>query len=82
MLLDINLPDGNGLDLIEPIRQQSPQAQVIVTTIFDDQEHIFTALQAGAVGYLLKDLSEAQFIQKLRGIPDGAALSPRVAMRT
>ena len=82
VLLDINLPDGNGLDLIADILQNSPQAQVIITTIFDDQEYIFTALQAGAVGYLLKDLPEEQFILKLQGILNGdPPLSPKVARK-
>lgn len=81
-LVDINLPDGNGLHLIPRILQTSPQASVIVTTILDDQEHILTALQAGAHGYLLKDLSEQQFIRKLRGILKGdPPLSPKVARK-
>lgn len=81
-LVDINLPDGNGLDLITEIRQLSPHAYIITTTIFDDDEHILTALRNGANGYLLKDLSETAFIQKLRGILTGdPPLSPSIARR-
>lgn len=81
-LVDINLPDGNGLDLITEIRQSSPHAYIITTTIFDDDEHILTALRNGANGYLLKDLSETIFIQKLRGILTGdPPLSPSIARR-
>ncbi len=81
-LVDISLPDGNGLSLIPLILQVSPQAAVVVTTILDDQEHILTALQTGANGYLLKDLSEEQFINKLRGILRGdPPLSPKVARK-
>ena len=81
-LVDISLPDGNGLSLIPLILQASPQAAVVVTTILDDQEHILTALQAGASGYLLKDLPEDQFIHKLRGILRGdPPLSPKVARK-
>lgn len=81
-LVDISLPDGNGLGLIPPILQASPQATVVVTTIMDDQEHILNALQAGANGYLLKDLPEDQFIHKLRGILRGdPPLSPKVARK-
>ncbi|MEB4591939.1 response regulator transcription factor [Candidatus Thiothrix sp. Deng01] len=81
-LVDISLPDGNGLDLIPVILQASPQAVVVVTTIMDDQEHILTALQAGASGYLLKDLPEEQFVRKLRGILLGdPPLSPKVARK-
>lgn len=81
-LVDINLPDGNGLDLITEIRQSSPHAYIITMTIFDDDEHILTALRNGANGYLLKDLSETVFIQKLRGIITGdPPLSPSIARR-
>ncbi len=81
-LVDISLPDGNGLSLIPLILQASPQAAVVVTTILDDQEHILTALQTGASGYLLKDLPEEQFIHKLRGILRGdPPLSPKVARK-
>lgn len=81
-LVDINLPDGNGLDLIGCIRASSPNAYIITSTIFDDDEHIITALRNGANGYLLKDLSETVFIQKLRGIMTGdPPLSPSIARR-
>jgi len=81
-LVDISLPDGNGLSLIPLILQASPQAAVVVTSILDDQEHILTALQTGASGYLLKDLPEDQFIHKLRGILRGdPPLSPKVARK-
>ncbi|QTR51169.1 response regulator [Candidatus Thiothrix anitrata] len=81
-LVDINLPDGNGLDLIGYIRVASPNAYIITSTIFDDDEHIITALRNGAHGYLLKDSSEQVFIQKLRGILTGdPPLSPSIARR-
>lgn len=81
-LVDISLPDGNGLELIPVILQASPQAAVVVTTILDDQEHILMALQAGASGYLLKDLPQDLFILKLRGILRGdPPLSPKVARK-
>lgn len=81
-LLDINLPDGSGLDLIRCIRQRCPDAYVVITTIFDDEEHLLRALQAGAHGYLLKDLPDELFMQKLRGILNGdPPISPSVSRR-
>ena len=81
-LVDIKLPDGEGLTLIPKILQVSPDAIIVVTTILDDQEHIFEALQQGAQGYLLKDLAENVFIQKLQGILQGdPPLSPRIARK-
>lgn len=55
---------------------------MVVTSILDDQDHILSALQAGAQGYLLKDLSKPVFIQKLRGILEGEPpLSPKIARK-
>ncbi len=81
-LLDLNLPDGSGIDLISCIRQRCPDAYIVITTIFDDEEHILKALRAGAHGYLLKDSPDARFIQKLRGILSGdPPLSPSISRR-
>lgn len=79
-LLDINLPDGSGIDLVRCIRQRCPDAYVVITTIFDDEQHILRALQAGAHGYLLKDLPEHLFVQKLQGILNGdPPISPSIS---
>lgn len=79
-LIDLNLPDGSGLSLIPYIRQQTPETRIVVLTIFDDPEHIFSAIRAGAMGYLLKDQSERLLIAKLRGIMEGdPPLSPLIA---
>ncbi len=81
-LLDINLPDGSGIDLVTDVRQRCPDAYIVITTIFDDEEHILKALKAGAHGYLLKDLPDRIFIQKLRGILSGdPPISPSVSRR-
>ncbi len=81
-LLDLNLPDGSGVDLISCVRQRCPDAYIVITTIFDDEEHILKALRAGAHGYLLKDSPDARFIQKLRGILSGdPPLSPSISRR-
>lgn len=81
-LLDISLPDGNGIDLVSVIRHCCPNAYIVITTIFDDEEHILRALQVGANGYLLKDLPEYLFVQKLRGILSGdPPISPSVSRR-
>ncbi|EIJ33086.1 response regulator transcription factor [Thiothrix nivea] len=81
-LLDINLPDGSGIELVPCIRERCPDAYIVITTIFDDEEHILKALKAGAHGYLLKDLPERLFIQKLRGILNGdPPISPSISRR-
>lgn len=81
-LIDLSLPDGNGTELIASLSQQHPQTLIMVVTIYDDDEHIFPALEAGAKGYLLKDMPSNAFEAQLRAAPFGApALSPSVSSR-
>jgi len=53
-LIDLSLPDGNGIDFIRDLREAVPECLCIVITIHDDDRHVFPALRAGARGYLLK----------------------------
>lgn len=79
-LLDLGLPDGDGVALIPMIKRLHPNAPCVVTTIFDDADHLFPALRAGADGYLLKDEEDAEFSRSLAGILCGRPpLSPSVA---
>jgi DNA-binding NarL/FixJ family response regulator len=79
-LIDIGLPDGIGINLIAVLEQYHPQAIAIITTIFDDDEHLLNALRAGASGYLLKGHSEEELIRYLQEALSGQpALSPSIA---
>jgi DNA-binding NarL/FixJ family response regulator len=79
-LLDLGLPDGNGLDLIRYAAENRRCMLIIVTTIFDDEEHLFDALRLGANGYLLKGHSKAELGSYLSEAVSGRpALSPRIA---
>lgn len=81
-LLDIHLPDGSGLDLIPLIKAFHADTLIVMTTVFDDDQHLFDALRAGAQGYLLKEQSGAELMAKLQGIPLGEPpLSPGIARR-
>jgi DNA-binding NarL/FixJ family response regulator len=81
-LVDIDLPDGSGLDVIAALRERMPRATSIVTTIFDDDAHVFPAMLAGAQGYLLKEQPREQFVAGLQGILRGEPpLSPAIARR-
>ncbi|MDE0952649.1 MAG: response regulator transcription factor [Halioglobus sp.] len=81
-LLDINLPDGSGIDLARDITAASNDTYIVMTTIFDDDKHLFAALQAGAKGYLLKEQPRTQLIQHIQGILKGEPpLSPSIARR-
>lgn len=82
VLVDLGLPDGSGIDLIREAHQRHPDMQMIVTTIYDDDSHLFPALRAGACGYLLKDQPREQLVRQLGGIARGEPpLSPAIARR-
>ena len=82
LLVDLGLPDASGLELIRTLAEIRPQARSVVVTIFDDDDHLFPALQAGAFGYLLKDRPKIELRAQLRRIQDGEPpLSPSIARR-
>ncbi|WP_374593145.1 response regulator [Aquabacterium sp.] len=81
-LVDLGLPDGSGVSVVERLRETQPDAQSVVVTIHDDDEHLFPALQAGAFGYLLKEQSREQLSEQLQRIAQGEPpLSPSIARR-
>lgn len=81
-LIDLGLPDGSGLELIRDIRGAHPSTLAVVTTIYDDDQHVFSAIAAGADGYLLKEHTPDVLVQHLKRLDEGLpALSPAVARR-
>ncbi|MFC4260699.1 response regulator [Marinobacter lacisalsi] len=81
-LVDLRLPDGNGVDFITRCRSLFPAAELIVTTMYDDDAHLFPALKAGANGYLLKEEPQAAIVRSLLAMDDGIpALSAPIARR-
>lgn len=82
IVIDLNLPDGTGVDILQRIKAQGSTAHCIVATAYDDDAHLLPALHAGADGYLLKDQPGEQLIRDLIGILNGAPpLSPPIARR-
>jgi len=81
-LIDLGLPDGSGVDVVAALRESQPDAQAVVVTIHDDDEHLFPALQAGAFGYLLKEQARELLTEQLQRISQGEPpLSPSIARR-
>lgn len=81
-LVDLGLPDGNGIELVLALSREHPACQCVITTIYADDDHLFPALRAGASGYLLKDQPQARLVTQLRGIAAGEPpLSPVIARR-
>ncbi|MEJ2750896.1 MAG: response regulator transcription factor, partial [Anaerolineae bacterium] len=66
VLMDVRMPVMDGVTATARIRQQHPDCQVLMLTTFDDEEYIVKSLQAGASGYLLKDIPAADLAQAVR----------------
>ncbi len=81
-LIDLGLPDGSGVDVVAALRETQPEAQAVVVTIHDDDDHLFPALQAGAFGYILKEQPRELIVEQLKRMNQGEPpLSPSIARR-
>ncbi len=77
-IMDLRLPVLGGVEAIEEIRKATPNARVIVLTTFDGDENIYRALQAGARGYLLKDMFGEELMDAIRAVHAGKTRIPAV----
>ena len=81
-LVDVHLPDGNGIDLIVWISQYASQTAAVVVSAWAEEETILRAVQAGAIGYLLKDSDDEELRQSLNSLRRGGApIDPVIARR-
>ena len=81
--MDIEMPVLNGIEATALVKQKYPQIKIIMLTVFDNDEHIFNAIKAGADGYLLKETSPNILEKGSREtLSGGAAMNPSIAMRT
>ena len=82
VLMDIQLPDGTGIDCTARIKEQLPNVQIIVVTVYADADWIFQALQAGASGYLLKRATPTRIIEAIREAQEGGVpMTPEIARK-
>ena len=82
ILMDMQMPILNGIGATRRLKQSQPDCRVIMLTTFNDNETIFDALRAGAVGYLLKDVGSAQLAESIRATVRGESiLDPSVAAK-
>lgn len=80
MLVDLGLPDGSGIEVIREARRLRAAREILVTTVFQDEESTVAAICAGASGYVLKDEPVPELIRSLRDVLAGASpISPRIA---
>jgi len=79
-LVDLGLPDGNGIELIEKLRAQDSSALILVISAWSTQESLFSAIKAGATGYVLKERDDAEVLLSIRSIlRGGAPIDPFIA---
>ena len=82
LLVDLGLPDMNGIDLIRHVSHAHPQCDPLVITMFADDAHVMASLEAGATGYQLKDSSNERIAAAVHEIHEGGApISPSIARR-
>lgn len=82
VLMDLVMPGMDGVEATRKFKDLSPRTQIIILTSYHEDEHIFPALQAGAISYLLKDVKAAELVEAIRRAAHGeATLHPRIAER-
>ena len=82
ILLDLQMPRVGGIEAITEIKASDPNARILVLTSFGDDEMVFSAIQAGALGYLLKDSSPQELVQAIKNVYAGLLfLDPEIALK-
>lgn len=82
LLMDIDMPHLTGIEAVKLIKPKFPGVNILMLTVFDDDERVFEAIKSGATGYLLKKTPPARILDALREIYDGGApMSPSIARK-
>ena len=82
VLMDIEMPGMRGTEAVKLIKKDFPEVQVLMQTVFQDDENIFQSICAGASGYILKTTSPAQYLEAIRDVHQGGSpMSPFIARR-
>ena len=83
IIMDVNMPEMNGIEATQKINDTYPNIKIIMSTVFDDEQTIFEAIMAGASGYLLKDEAPAKIHRSIfEAMEGGAPMSPIVAKKS
>lgn len=82
VLMDINMPNVNGMEGLRRIKQHFPQVKVLMQTVFDDNEKVFTSIRNGASGYILKKDPPQRILQAIHEVYEGGAvMNPGIAQK-
>ncbi len=80
LLVDLGLPDGSGLEIIQEVSQNQPATEIMVVSMFGDEGHVIQAIEAGASGYILKDTDDLELAEHIIQLCDGGSpMSPMIA---
>lgn len=80
LLVDLGLPDGSGVELIRETARHYPGTDIMVITVFNDEDHVLASIEAGATGYILKDSMPEEFVGLIRQLrAGGSPISPMIA---
>jgi DNA-binding NarL/FixJ family response regulator len=74
VLLDLGLPQMSGIDVTREIKKRFPEIEVLIFTVFDEEEKVMEAIQAGASGYLLKGMEAGKIVEAIREVKDGGSV--------
>jgi len=82
MLTDLGLPGISGVELIKKAKDELPSLEIMAHTVFEDREKVFSAIKAGASGYILKGSSPREIIESIHSLyKGGAPMSPKIARK-
>jgi DNA-binding NarL/FixJ family response regulator len=71
VLMDLSMPEMNGIAAIQPVKQAAPECQILVVTSFIDDERVRSAIQAGAIGYVMKNVLKSDLLRAIRSAARG-----------
>lgn len=82
VIMDIDMPGMNGIEAVKLLRSQFPTVQVLMQTVFDDEEKLFAAISAGAGGYILKSAGTGNLLEAIKEVYNGGApMTPSIARK-
>jgi DNA-binding NarL/FixJ family response regulator len=82
VVMDIDMPGMNGIEGVKLIRKNCPTVQILMFTVFEDEEKVFAAIKAGAAGYILKNAEPGRLVQSIMEVYSGGApMTPGIARK-
>ena len=83
ILMDIEMPEMNGVETTAEVKKRYPHIKILMLTVFDNDEKIFISIKAGADGYLLKEINPQELYNSIKEtLSGGAAMTPSIALKT